>query len=60
MRVYLKPDEVEIKDPPTIVRSIKNKAELLLSEYIAKPDVAIEDVTDNKMFAKLSSEFIKK
>ena len=58
--IYFKPEDVDIKDPPTIVRRIKNSETSKLDEYIDIPDVEIDVVTARKILATLSLEIIKK
>ena len=58
--MYFKPEDVEIKDPPTIVKRIKNVETSKSDEYVAIPDVEIDEVTARKMLATPSLEIIKK
>ena len=43
--MYLKPEDVDIKEPPKTVRSIKNKDISKFEVYKDMPDVEIEVVT---------------
>ena len=47
--MYLKPDDVDTKEPPTMVRRIKNKETSWLEAYVVIPDVDIEEITANNM-----------
>ena len=58
--IYFKPEDVDIKDPPIIVKRIKNSETSTLDEYIDIPDVEIDEVTARKMLATPSLEIIKK
>ena len=58
--IYFKPEDVDIKDPPTIVRRIKNSETSKLDEYIDIPVVEIDEVTARKMLATPSLGIIKK
>ena len=58
--MYLKPEEVDISDPPTIVKRIKNKDTSKFDEYVAIPDVEIDEVTERKTLAAPSWGIIKK
>ena len=58
--MYFKPEDVEIKDPPTIVKRIKNVETSKSDEYVAIPDVEIDEVTARKILANPSLEIIKK
>ena len=58
--MYFKPEDVEIKDPPTIVKRIKNVETSKSDEYVAIPDVEIDEVTARKILANPSLEVIKK
>ena len=58
--IYFKPDDVDIKDPPIIVKRIKNIEISTLDEYVDIPDVEIDEVTARKILATLSLEIIKK
>ena len=58
--VYLKPEEVDIKEPPTTVNNIKNKDESKFDEYANTPDVEIDVVTAKKTFKKPSCGIRKK
>ena len=58
--MYFKPEDVEIKDPPTIVKRIKNVETSKSDEYVAIPDVEIDEVTARKILATPSLEIIKK
>tara|TARA_B110000438_G_scaffold260576_1_gene270712 strand:+ start:1455 stop:1610 length:156 start_codon:yes stop_codon:yes gene_type:complete len=51
---------VDTKEPPIIVKSIKNKDKSKLDEYVEIPDVDIEDTIANKTFKKPSSGITKK
>ena len=51
---------MDIKDPPTIVKRIKNNEISKLDEYVDIPDVEIVDVTARKILANPSLEIIKK
>ena len=56
----MKPEDVDIKDPPTIVKRTKNDETSKSDEYIAIPDVEIDEVTARKILANPSLEIIKK
>ena len=58
--MYFKPEDVEIKDPPTIVKRIKNVETSKSDEYVAIPDVEIDEVTARKILANPSLEITKK
>ena len=58
--MYFKPEDVEIKDPPTIVKRIKNVETSKSDEYVAIHDVEIDEVTARKILANPSLEIIKK
>ena len=58
--MYFKPEDVDIKDPPTIVKRIKNNETSKLDEYVDIPDVEIDEVTARKILANSSLEIIKK
>ena len=58
--MYFKPEDVDIKDPPTIVKRIKNSETSKLDEYVDIPDVEIDEVTASKILANPSLEIIKK
>ena len=58
--IYFKPEDVDIKDPPTIVRRIKNSETSKLDEYVDIPDVEIDEVTARTILANPSLEIIKK
>tara|TARA_B100001750_G_C14953937_1_gene324942 strand:+ start:31 stop:207 length:177 start_codon:yes stop_codon:yes gene_type:complete len=58
--VYLNPDEVDIKEPPTIVNNIKNNDKFKSELYNEIPEVEIDVVTAKNTFAKPSSEITKK
>ena len=58
--MYFKPEDVEITDPPTIVKRIKNVETSKSDEYVAIPDVEIDEVTARKILANPSLEIIKK
>ena len=58
--MYLKPDDVDIKDPPTIVNNIRNKDKSKFDEYVDIPDVEIDEVTARKILATPSLEIRKK
>ena len=58
--MYLKPEEVEIKDPPTIVKRIKNKDTSKFDEYVDMPDVEIDEVMARKTSTNSSLGIIKK
>ena len=51
---------MDIKDPPTIVKRIKNNETSKLDEYIAIPDVEIDEVIERKTPAIPSLGMIKK
>ena len=42
--IYLNPDDVDITEPPTIVKSRKNSDVSRFDEYVEIPEVDIEDV----------------
>ena len=58
--MYLKPEDVDINDPPTIVNNIKNNDKSTCEEYVEIPDVEIDDVIANNTLAKPSSGIMKK
>ena len=58
--MYFKPEDVDIKDPPTIVKRIKNSETSKLDEYVDIPDVEIDEVTARRILANPSLEIIKK
>ena len=58
--MYFKPEDVDIKDPPTIVKRIKNSETSKLDEYVDIPDVEIDEVTARKILANPSLEITKK
>ena len=58
--MYLKPDDVDIKDPPTIVSNMRNKDKSKFDEYVDIPEVEIEDVIERKTLAIPSFGIIKK
>ena len=58
--MYLKPEDTETNDPPIIVKSIKIKDIWKFEEYIAIPDVEIEDVTAKNIGLIPSEGIIKK
>ena len=58
--MYLKPEDVDIKEPPTIVKRIKNNETSKLDEYVDIPVVEIDEVTARKMLATPSLEIMKK
>ena len=58
--MYFKPEDVDIKDPPTTVKRIKNSETSKLDEYVEIPEVAIDDATARKVLAIPSLEIIKK
>jgi len=56
----LKPEDVDISDPPIIVNKIKNKDRSVSDENVDIPEVEIEDTTAKKTFKKLLLGIIKK
>ena len=58
--MYLKPEDVDIKEPPKTVRSIKNKDISKFEVYKDMPDVEIDEVTARKTLAAPSFGIIKK
>ena len=63
--MYLIPDEVDIIEPPIIVKRIQKRdmsksSELANEEYVVMPDVDTEEVTLKKMLAIPSFGTIKK
>ena len=58
--MYFKPEDVDIKDPPTTVKRIKNSETSKLDEYVDIPDVEIDEVTARKILAIPSLEIKKK
>ena len=58
--MYFKPEDVDIKDPPTSVKRIKKREISKLDEYVEIPEVEIDEVTASKMLANPSLEIIKK
>ena len=51
---------MDIKDPPTIVKRTKNRDTSKFDEYVAIPDVEIEEVIARKTLANSSLGIIKK
>ena len=58
--MYLKPEDVDIKDPPTIVNNIKNKDKSRFEEYVDIPDVEIDEVIAKNTLANPSFGITKK
>ena len=58
--MYLKPEEVDISDPPTIVKRIKNKDTSKFEEKVVIPDVEIDDIIAKNTLANPSLENTKK
>ena len=58
--MYLKPEEVDISDPPTIVKRIKNKDTSKFEEKVVIPDVEIDDIIAKNTLANPSFENTKK
>ena len=58
--IYFKPEDVDIKDPPTIVNRIKNSEMSKSEEYVDIPEVEIDEVTASKTLATPSLEIAKK
>ena len=58
--MYLKPDDVDIKDPPIMVKRIKNKDISKLEAYVVIPDVDIDEITANNILKIPSFGIIKK
>ena len=58
--MYLKPDEVDIKEPPTIVSNIKNKDKSKFDVYIDIPEVEIDEMIDRRTLEKPWFGIIKK
>ena len=58
--MYFKHEDVDIKDPPTTVKRIKNSETSKLDEYVDIPDVEIDEVTARRMLANPSLEITKK
>ena len=58
--MYFKPEDVDIKDPPTMVKRIKNNETSKLDEYVDIPDVEIDDVIARKILTAFSLGIIKK
>ena len=58
--IYFKPEDVDIKDPPTIVNRIKNSEMSKSEEYVDIPEVEIDEVTARKILATVSLGIIKK
>ena len=58
--IYFKPEDVDIKDPPTIVNRIKNSEISKSEEYVVIPDVEIDEVIANKTLVNPSLGIIKK
>ena len=58
--MYFKPEDVDIKDPPTMVKRIKNNETSKLDEYVDIPVVEIDEVTARKIPATSSLGIIKK
>ena len=46
--MYLKPDDVEINEPPIIVNNIKNNDKSIFGEKVDIPDVESDEVIANK------------
>ena len=58
--MYFKPEDVDIKDPPIIVKRIKNRDTSKFDEYVAMPDVEIDEVMARKTLPNSSLGIIKK
>ena len=58
--IYFKPEDVDIKDPPTIVKRIKNSEMSKSEEYVDIPEVEMDEVTARKILATVSLGIIKK
>ena len=58
--MYLKPDDVDTKDPPIMVKRIKNKDISKLEAYVVIPDVDIDEITANNILKIPSFGIIKK
>ena len=58
--MYLKPDEVDIKEPPKTVKRIKNNDISVFEEQTEIPEVAIDVETARKTLAMPSLGIIKK
>ena len=53
------PDEVDINDPPIIVKRMKKRDASKLEEYVEIPEVEIEDVIAKKTLKIPSLRIIK-
>tara|TARA_B110000438_G_C15346501_1_gene450227 strand:+ start:320 stop:535 length:216 start_codon:yes stop_codon:yes gene_type:complete len=58
--VYLKPEDVDIKDPPITVNNIRNKDKSKLDGEVVIPDVAIDDTIPRNVLKKFSFGTTKK
>mgnify|MGYP007010379374 CR=1 FL=1 len=58
--MYLNPEDVDIKEPPTTDNKIKNKDKSSLGVKVVIPDVEIDEVIEKSTLAKSSSGITKK
>ena len=58
--MYLNPDDVDTKEPPIMVKRIKNKDISKLEAYVVIPDVDIDEITANNILKIPSFGIIKK
>jgi len=58
--MYLNPDDVDTKEPPIMVKRIKNKDTSKFEAYVVIPDVDIEEITANNILKIPSFGIIKK
>ena len=58
--MYLKPDEVDIKDPPIIDNNMNNKDASKFDVYVLIPEVETEEVIERNTLAIPSLGIIKK
>ena len=57
--MYFKPDEVDIKEPPIIVKRMKSMDASKLDEYVLIPEVDMDEVIAKKTAAIPSFGIIK-
>ena len=57
--MYLKPDEVDINEPPTIVKSMKNSERSKSGAVNVMPDVESEETIEKKTLTNILSSLIK-
>ena len=56
--MYLNPEDVDIKDPPIIVNSIKNNDKSRFDEWVVIPTVDIEVVDYILLYILVSEQWI--